>query len=117
MTYAKDKQWIEWNQAAKLIKLAGFELADPRSFEMDDATPRETIEADCNAIDTCHGILVLGDSPSWGAAQELFYAWSKEKICAVKCNADPRSRWMEGHAHCVENTLIAAIQFLKDTIK
>lgn len=111
-----DEQCNTWRDQAKRL-LADFNILDPMRRDYrgkENVFAHEIIEADKDDIDMSEGLLVYFDSPSFGTAMEIFYAYGQGlQIVAVNASGVPHSPWVEVHSHAVVTDLAEGCKILR----
>lgn len=114
-----DSECRAWRQQAKQL-LCGFNILDPMRRDYrgkENVFAHEIIEADKDDIDMSEGLLVYFDSPSFGTAMEIFYAFNEGlKVVAVNASGAPHSPWVEVHTHAVVTDLAEGCEILRSLL-
>lgn len=114
-----DSECRAWRQQAKQL-LSGFNILDPMRRDYrgkENVFAHEIIEADKDDIDMSEGLLVYFDSPSFGTAMEIFYAFNEGlKVVAVNASGVPVSPWVEVHSHAVVIDLAEGCEILRSLL-
>ena len=111
-----DEDCNGWRIKAKAL-LAEFDTLDPmrrdyRNIEM--VAAHQIIQNDKDDIDSSEGVLVYFDSPSFGTAMEIFYAFQEGlKVVAVNASGVSHSPWVEVHTHAITTDLPEGCEILR----
>ena len=100
-----DQQAMEWRTKAKEL-MPEVEWLDPmeRDFRGKEAgNCRAIVTQDIADINKSDVVLVWAESPSWGTAMEVVYAYQKQKRIVTHCKG-PISPWLQYHSTVVVST-------------
>jgi nucleoside 2-deoxyribosyltransferase len=113
-----DAECKDWRtEAAGQLAAAGFEVVDPmrrdyRGEEMRHAA--QIVYNDLRDIDSCDVMLAKADTPSWGTAMEVYYAFQSRRVLVVAwCKLANPSPWLRMHAHYLAPHLAEAVDFIR----
>ena len=115
--YEMDDTCIRWRKAASLLlrKKGIMSLsptdADYRGKEIIAGMPKQIVERDKKDIVTCDTMIAKCDTPSWGTAMEILFAWSLQKQIIIVTNS--KSPWITYHATQIVSTVEEAINLLE----
>lgn len=111
-----DEQCKAWREQAKRL-LPDFNILDPMRRDYrgrENVFAHEIIEADKDDIDMSEGLLVYFESPSFGTAMEIYYAYNQGlQVVAVNASGVPHSPWVEVHSHAIVTDLAEGCETLR----
>ena len=114
-----DEDCSGWRTKAKAL-LADFDILDPmrRDYRnIESIAAHQIIEHDKDDIDSSEGMLVYFDSPSFGTAMEIFYAYGQGlRVVAVNASGAPHSPWVEVHTHAITTDLAEGCETLREML-
>lgn len=104
-----DEECRSWREEAKRIAL--FECVDPMNRDYrgkEDDNYFEIVESDKEDIRSCDALLINANSPSWGTAMEIVYAYGYAVPCYIFTSGRV-SPWLRYHAATISPDLGMAI--------
>lgn len=112
--YEMDDTCIRWRKATSVLLRKKNIMsikptdADYRGKESIAGIADQIVKRDKGDIMMCDTILAKCDTPSWGTAMEIMFAWSLQKQIIVVTNS--MSPWIRYHASYVFPTIEEAVE-------
>jgi hypothetical protein len=107
-----DAECNDWR--ARFKALPG-EWADPMARDYrgkEDESVDEIVEGDKDDIDCCERVIVMAESPSWGTAMEVIYAYQQNQEVWAICPQERISPWLRYHSTRIFKSVDEAIAAL-----
>lgn len=103
--------------AIQMLEAYGFKAIDPLVVEAATITPSAVVELDYAWISKSSGIIARVDTPSWGTAMELVYAYNKGIPVVAWGDVSHVSPWLLFHTSIIKPTLTEAVDHLKEILQ